>query len=578
MKKILSLALCVLMLLSVLAGCVNNNNNTDDNTKPSGTVGGNPEKPYAGVTLSIGIPENVKVEDYFTNDYTKLLEELTGMTLEFVKFPTKAADYKQKLATMLMSNQELPDILMGFALTEDLYNDYGEDGTFVDLREYVEDEEKSANFYKALEEGEKIQPGYRDLVLMLMNSANRTGGEGAMYGMPTIGQGYVDRMDFAPYINSQWLKNVGKTAPTTKEELVEVLRAFRDQDANGNGDPTDEIPMIGPKLGATNGDTISWLINFFIYWDDQSYFNIDKDGKVYLPVTQEKFREALVWIRSLITEGLLNLNTLTYNHESVKNVLATGDSVGVVVGQVTQTFAQGDGQTNPIDYVIKKYEPLNLYGYTHVQRMSPNIRTFITEDCDNVDAAYHLLMTQCQEEVGISMRYGVKGEHWEYSAEGVMSDLGMPCRIKVINDLWGAKSNNTWHTNIGVTYLSAAGNDLIETTGTGDFNIKKWQLFGAQYQNYYAAWDKTLTELGEASICPYIRFNLEEDDMAPNRETTKSDITVWINKFLDGTKDASNPADWNEYLQALQTAEVQKYLDAGQHWYDRVYPNGHVSK
>lgn len=576
MKKILSMVLCVLMLLSVLAGCVNSN--STPTTKPNTDKPGDPDKPYAGVTLTIGIPENAKVEDYYTNDYTKLLEDLTGMTLEFEKFPTAAGDYKQKLATTLLAGDPLPDILMGFTLGEDLYNDYGDQGIFVDMSEYVLDEELSKNFYHALDEGEKIQPGYRDLVLMLMNSANRTGGEGAMYGLPTIGHGYVDRMDFAPYINSQWLKNVGKEAPKTKEELVDVLRAFRDQDANGNGDPTDEIPMIGPKLGQTNGDTISWLINFFVYWDDQTYYNIDKDGKLYLPITTEEFRQALVWIRSLISEGLLNLNTLTYTHDSVKTLLATGDNVGVVVGQLTQTFAQGDGTKDPVDYIIKRWEPLNLYGYTHIQRMTPSIKTFITEDCENVDAAYHLLMTMCQEEVGISMRYGVKGEHWDYSEEGVMSDLGMPCRIKVINDLWGSKSNNTWHTNTGMSFLTAAGNDLIETTGTGDFNIKKWQMFGAHYQYYYAAWDKTLTELGEESICPYVRFNVEEDDMAPNRETTKSDIRIWISKFLDGTKDASNSADWNEYLKALQDAELQKYLDAGQHWYDRVYPNGHVTK
>ena len=33
--------------------------------------------------------------------------------------------------------------------------------------------------------------------------------------------------------------------PTTTEELREVLRAFKEQDANGNGDPNDEIPLSG---------------------------------------------------------------------------------------------------------------------------------------------------------------------------------------------------------------------------------------------------------------------------------------------------------------------------------------------
>ena len=31
--------------------------------------------------------------------------------------------------------------------------------------------------------------------------------------------------------------------PTTTDEFAEVLRAFKDNDANGNGNPNDEIPL-----------------------------------------------------------------------------------------------------------------------------------------------------------------------------------------------------------------------------------------------------------------------------------------------------------------------------------------------
>ena len=33
--------------------------------------------------------------------------------------------------------------------------------------------------------------------------------------------------------------------PTTTDEYYEVLKAFKEQDANGNGDPNDEIPLAG---------------------------------------------------------------------------------------------------------------------------------------------------------------------------------------------------------------------------------------------------------------------------------------------------------------------------------------------
>ena len=33
--------------------------------------------------------------------------------------------------------------------------------------------------------------------------------------------------------------------PKTVEELYETLKAFKEKDANGNGDSTDEIPVSG---------------------------------------------------------------------------------------------------------------------------------------------------------------------------------------------------------------------------------------------------------------------------------------------------------------------------------------------
>lgn len=46
-----------------------------------------------------------------------------------------------------------------------------------------------------------------------------------------------------PFINKAWLDRLGLEIPTTVDEWYEVLKAFKEQDANGNGDPNDEIPL-----------------------------------------------------------------------------------------------------------------------------------------------------------------------------------------------------------------------------------------------------------------------------------------------------------------------------------------------
>lgn len=46
-------------------------------------------------------------------------------------------------------------------------------------------------------------------------------------------------------IRKDWLAAVGMDVPKTRDELVSAYKAFRDMDANGNGDPNDEIPVSG---------------------------------------------------------------------------------------------------------------------------------------------------------------------------------------------------------------------------------------------------------------------------------------------------------------------------------------------
>ena len=54
---------------------------------------------------------------------------------------------------------------------------------------------------------------------------------------------------YRAWINQTWLDNLGLEMPTTPEELYTVLKAFKEQDANGNGDPGDvDVEYLGDDL------------------------------------------------------------------------------------------------------------------------------------------------------------------------------------------------------------------------------------------------------------------------------------------------------------------------------------------
>lgn len=57
-------------------------------------------------TITVGIPQSTLITDYVENDFTKWIEEQTGLTLEFELFPT--TDSQQKLEIMVNGGAKLP--------------------------------------------------------------------------------------------------------------------------------------------------------------------------------------------------------------------------------------------------------------------------------------------------------------------------------------------------------------------------------------------------------------------------------------------------------------------------------------
>ena len=125
MKKWLTLLLAVVLAALLLAGC-----NQGQDPKPTEPVASNQETdtptdepddsseaPVDKGTITIGICQNTKVEDYDNNGFTKYLEELTGYDIVFDYFATRSDDAKTQLSTRIAGGEKLPDILYRFNIS-----------------------------------------------------------------------------------------------------------------------------------------------------------------------------------------------------------------------------------------------------------------------------------------------------------------------------------------------------------------------------------------------------------------------------------------------------------------------------
>ncbi len=545
MKKILALLLCAIMVVSVFAGCNNNsgnqgNKNGDDNV------------------ITIGIPESSSVTDYYNNDMTKWLEEVTGYTIEWELFAASTGDYSSQISTMNSANLPLPDMMIGFNLGDQVYEEYGEDGLFIDLTPYYEDKEKSQVWWDRLDG--LNDPVYKNNIIRRI-----TADDGCMYVFPSIEQSLIDTMNYQVYINDRWLENVGMSKPTNTQEFLEVLKAFRDQDANGNGRADDEIPLLG-SVTTLSGDVLNYLLNMFVYVDDIRHFNVDDNGKVYLPHMTDEYREGLKFIYDLVvTEKVLNPMAITMNATALKPMTcpaAGGDAlVGVVVTHPTLGFTQGDAG-------LLDYSCLPLWGNAIVHEDANNRRGFITKYAENPDACWEIWMAMCSEEGSIRLRYGNKGEHWDWADEGATSFMGLPAQYKLYEDVWGTQGDDNYRY-VESTILPNAEQEGAQLTGKEDeVTLHKYQMF----KEMRASYDKQIAEYNPDSknLCPMLVWTNLELSECPEREDCQTYLNKALSEFATGVRNPHNDGDWNKYLQDLQTLQVDKWVTYSQGVYERV--------
>ena len=128
------------------------------------------------------------------------------------------------------------------------------------------------------------------------------------------------------YINKTWLDAVEMDIPTTIDELTEVLRAFRDNDPNGNGE-ADEIAFSAADLIHQTQGVYTHFANFGVPLVNYIYASIDENQKVVFPGHMEGFRPAVEWLNLCYTEGLLDQESITQD-SNVWGTKMNADQVG----------------------------------------------------------------------------------------------------------------------------------------------------------------------------------------------------------------------------------------------------------
>ncbi len=517
------------------------------------------------VQLTMMIQKHAMVTDYTDNYLTKLIKEVTGVELVIETLPNSGSEAKQKISLMIAGGQKLPDILvLSFNDTEKL--DYGAGGYFLPMNDWLENDA----YYWNLAMDTYCTPEEKELVLKYATSA-----DGMIYGYPSYYSDPGDNSALGMWINKNWCEKLGLAIPTTTEELYTVLKAFKENDPNGNGQ-ADEIPLIGHS--GWMGKVTTQLMNAFIYdaWDgDFGYqLNVAEDGKLYAPFATDEWREGVRYLAKLYAEGLLSPLSFSQTQNELKAIMSAPNDqdtlVGAFVGHPSPLFGS-DGSVDRVQEYVAVPAMIGPEGvqWSPYKNAKPSCKTFITADCENPDLAFRVLDAIAREDLSLTMRYGEKDVDWEYTTEGEIRHK----YLEGFTAIYGqpATSRTPWTTENAIIWNDNAFNMLPPKLFAGlagepyPEGNRRYQMDTLWYSSVPLRHSKHPENLAFGLI-----KTQDEIDLVADIETSlQSFVGESLSNFVLGNKNVET--DWDAYLAELEAIGLEVYVETMQGAYDRMF-------
>ena len=515
MKRLISLLLALLLSLSVLGALA-------DEPVP--------------LTVAVIRRSTDTTESYNEKYFVKKSEEACNVKLTWIELPQDQT--AEPLAALLAGN--LPDIFMVADAMSDtivLQNSkLWQPITVEELQQYC------PNVYA---EYEKYVDGWQAFL---------TYPDGNIYGL--MGDFLTSDLHTIPqaqYINVQWLENLGLEMPQTLDELHDVLVAFKEKDANGNGDPNDEIPMTfcdNFKKARVTCFAASWGLAIDAF--SKTWYNIE-DGQVVAAVNTPAFRAFLEYYNKLGQEGLLNLEGFSQTQDQFTADL-DAMKVGVFWGWAPYNYIKDEA--NRAQY--KALVPTPAEGYSSLVYASNPVRAkrnsfLITTACKNKEAALAWWDYISEPERAIETYYGEKDVWWKLLDDDYNWDT-----ITLSDEELTAKGYGAY---VGKSIGGA--NTLGQVNGQPLMLHTKWvDLEGNPNGTNESRTIAVNTFKAAGVIAPYMNNAIIPAAAQEEFDFMTEGLDNLINSFistsiLNGVTDAS----WNEYVEKLEQYNYSYYLD-----------------
>ena len=486
------------------------------------------------------------VEDFATNDFTKYMEDLTGIHMNF--YTAGRDDVDQKLPMLLNpGDQSYPDILM----VDPGIPKYGvKEGIIIPLDEYL---------------NEDIMPNYMKMMSQFdINVTRET--DGKIYSLANINDCFHCKYARKMWVNTRLLGEIGCEIPTTTEEFKDVCQKF-----------VEKFPDGVAVAGADTGWFVrmqDWILGAYTFIPSSTNkLALDKTtGTVVNVAATDAYKEGLKYINELYEIGAIDDGCFTQTSEDMKRLVNTTDVLFFPAGTISDII-----DSVSANELYREYAPMAPIAGPDGTRNAwtqPNYGVsaggvMITDACPDVEAALRWVDFFYSETGDLCSQYGAEeGVDWVLNPEGKVGLNDEPAFCEILNSYSGEAQNHDWQ-DVCVRVAPeayrlgwAVDADVDPYTPDG---LEKL-LFDASkelYEPYGSSSNIVNFSSGQ------IKFTDEE---ATDSSTLATEVTKIITEnsaaFMRGEKNFES--DWDKFLSDMESAGASQLVEMYQTAYDRA--------
>ena len=480
---------------------------------------------------------------------TEYINRNSGLDIEWMVIDATAAS--ERIPLMLNSG-DMPDAILGHVFQANDIAQYGtSEGMFYPVNELLD---YMPIFSAFLEENPAVREGI-------------TTTDGNIYGFPALNNIYSYAARF--FIDQTWLDRLGLENPTTLEEFKNMLIAFRDEDANGNGDPDDEIPWGGSWSGASaERDLIFYALGYAASGNLAVDHNKENPDIVFVPY-EAQYKDYLLYMNDLWNEGLLDPDMFTQSETQVQATVLEG-TIGFCAMSAPYVYVP-ETKDNWVAINAMSKEEGGLRIYPAANPVYIPAFMVLNADCDEeVAAALAALADEMYsvEWYGWSMYGPEAGSELDYFGTGHYVEDGV-IKYNMPDDM-----TDEW--SFRCTYLT-----IWDLPGFNSLQYDPYyQLYAEQFPdtqlgqlfatgNYFEDWQPNFIETYQpyyAESIPTFYFAEDDLDRINTLQTPLDDYVASMEaKFITG--EISIEDEYDNFVATLEEYGVQEYVELYNSYY-----------